>query len=315
MLMVVNPGIVFTSLTKIVAGRARDQEVDARHAGAVDRAGRRAIDSRWISAATSGAEVRRDDDLRSVVQVLRPRSRRTRATERPRRAPTLQARRCRGRRTRSRAPAARRPRSTILRSNSPARSIAAVSSARVLRLRDADARAEVRRLDEHRDSRARVRSRRPRLAPRSASRAGARRGKGRPEGRRAANTTFITALSMPTADARTPAPTYGTLASSSSPWMVPSSPYGPCRTGKITSRFRPVTTACPSSRAVGARRSIERIVSSLGRATRCTSRPLRTGRAASSRACSITSAAETAVGGLSASAQRPSFSIRIGTGS
>ena len=38
-------------------------------------------------------------------------------------------------------------------------------------------------------------------------------------------------------------------------------------------------------------------VSSLGRATRWTSRPPRTGRAASSRACSITSAADIAVGG------------------
>src|SRR5207249_5926966 len=33
----------------------------------------------------------------------------------------------------------------------------------------------------------------------------------------------------------TPAPTYGTFASSSSPCTVPSSPNGPCRTGNTTS--------------------------------------------------------------------------------
>src|SRR6185436_5521859 len=55
-------------------------------------------------------------------------------------------------------------------------------------------------------------------------------------GRAAAlNIIFIAALSIPTADARTPAPTYGTFASSSNPWTVPSSPYGPCSTGKTTS--------------------------------------------------------------------------------
>src|SRR5205085_6924076 len=52
----------------------------------------------------------------------------------------------------------------------------------------------------------------------------------------AENTAFIVALSMPTADASTPAPTYGTSASSSSPWMVPSSPYGPCSMMTTTSR-------------------------------------------------------------------------------
>ena len=57
---------------------------------------------------------------------------------------------------------------------------------------------------------------------------------------RAANTSLATALSMPTAEASTPAPTYGMLASSSSPCTVPSSPYGPCSTGKTTSSARPV---------------------------------------------------------------------------
>ncbi len=46
----------------------------------------------------------------------------------------------------------------------------------------------------------------------------------------------MTDLSIPTAEAITPAPTYGTLPSSNRPWMVPSSPCGPCRTGNATSR-------------------------------------------------------------------------------
>ena len=76
-----------------------------------------------------------------------------------------------------------------------------------------------------------------------------------------------------------------------------------------------MTTAAGTSASRLRERSIERIVSSLGRATKCTSRPSRIGRAASIRACSITSPAIMTAGGLSASAQRPSFSIRIGTGS
>ena len=40
---------------------------------------------------------------------------------------------------------------------------------------------------------------------------------------------------MHSADAVTPAPTYGTSASSRSPWTVPSSPNGPCSTGNTTS--------------------------------------------------------------------------------
>ena len=40
MLMVVKPGIVLTSLTKISPVPRDEQEIDARHAGAVDRAER-----------------------------------------------------------------------------------------------------------------------------------------------------------------------------------------------------------------------------------------------------------------------------------
>ena len=45
----------------------------------------------------------------------------------------------------------------------------------------------------------------------------------------------------------------------------------------MTSRFRPVTTACSSSSRELRRRSMERMVSALGRATRWTSRPSRDG--------------------------------------
>ncbi len=43
---------------------------------------------------------------------------------------------------------------------------------------------------------------------------------------------------MATAEAATPAPTYGTPAVSSAPCTVPSSPWGPWSTGKATSRPR-----------------------------------------------------------------------------
>ena len=48
-------------------------------------------------------------------------------------------------------------------------------------------------------------------------------------------TALKTSLSIASAEPSTPAPTYGTPASSSRPWTVPSSPKGPCRTGKTTS--------------------------------------------------------------------------------
>ncbi len=84
----------------------------------------------------------------------------------------------------------------------------------------------------------------------------------------------------------------------------------------MTSRLRPVTSARPpSSDCESAERSIDRIVSALGCATRWTSRPARDGRAASRRACSITSPADIVDGGRSAMLQRPSFSIRMGIGS
>ncbi len=51
----------------------------------------------------------------------------------------------------------------------------------------------------------------------------------------AVKTSFMYSLSKLTALASTPAPTYGTPAISSRPWIVPSSPNGPCRIGRTTS--------------------------------------------------------------------------------
>ena len=55
---------------------------------------------------------------------------------------------------------------------------------------------------------------------------------------------------MQSAEAATPAPTYGTPASSSRPWTVPSSPNGPCRTGSTTST-EPSTCAGLESASTG----------------------------------------------------------------
>src|SRR5258708_1888390 len=86
------------------------------------------------------------------------------------------------------------------------------------------------------------------------------------------------------------------FASSSRPWIVPSSPYGPWSIGKMTSRERPVTTAAGTSASRFLERSMDRIVSSLGRATKWTSRPSRIGLEVSTRACSMTSPAIMPVG-------------------
>ena len=106
---------------------------------------------------------------------------------------------------------------------------------------------------------------------------------GRPS---AAKSFFITALSIPTADPSTPAPTYGTLASSRSPCTVPSSPYGPCRTGKTTS-MRARSTA-----AVGS-----------------------TVSSACDPVASTTSAADSAVGAWAPRTHWPCFSMKMGMGS
>ena len=63
---------------------------------------------------------------------------------------------------------------------------------------------------------------------------------------------FIAILSIPKAEASTPAPTYGMPTISRRPWMVPSSPNVPCKTGKTTSI---------SFRSAGGSQSGERLAS------------------------------------------------------
>ena len=57
----------------------------------------------------------------------------------------------------------------------------------------------------------------------------------------------MTCLSIITADAVTPDPTYLTSARSSRPWIVPSSPNGPCSSGKTTSTSPSVRGGAPAS--------------------------------------------------------------------
>lgn len=61
----------------------------------------------------------------------------------------------------------------------------------------------------------------------------------------AAASFLVNSLSMAAAEAKTFAPTYGIPAISSIPWMVPSSPYAPCSTGKTTST--PASSCMPSA--------------------------------------------------------------------
>ena len=74
----------------------------------------------------------------------------------------------------------------------------------------------------------------------------------------AANARFIITLSIPTAEPTTPAPTYGRSASSSSPCTVPSSPYGPCRSGSTTSTSSAGPHRVVAARAVLARATVPR---------------------------------------------------------
>src|SRR6218665_3700270 len=68
----------------------------------------------------------------------------------------------------------------------------------------------------------------------------------------ATSIVFVTCLSIPTAEASTPFPTYGRPSNSSIPWIVPSSPNRPCRIGKTTSTSpsdrSPVASCTRSSR-------------------------------------------------------------------
>ena len=112
-----------------------------------------------------------------------------------------------------------------------ARSRAAAARAH---LHDADRRAQMCRLDEHRQSQ----RRRSRRAPARALRASVARARRRSSTWSTPATPISclnSTLSMHTADAVTPAPTYATSSVSSSPCTVPSSPNGPCSAANTTS--------------------------------------------------------------------------------
>ncbi len=116
----------------------------------------------------------------------------------------------------------------------------------------------------------------------------------------AASTTFMYALSMLTAEASTPAPTYRTPAISSIPWMVPSSPQGPCRTGKTTSTSPRVVGGCEGS-------CTTRSVAFASRARVMAARPPSTSGSLSGPViCSVS-------GSPDSSTQRPSVAMPIGT--
>ena len=66
----------------------------------------------------------------------------------------------------------------------------------------------------------------------------------------AAQSFLVNSLSMAAAEAKTFAPTYGMSAISSIPWMVPSSPYAPCSTGKTTSTSARARGPCVGSSTI-----------------------------------------------------------------
>src|SRR5580658_2101776 len=107
------------------------------------------------------------------------------------------------------------------------------------------------------------------------------------------NRRFCTSLSMPTAEANTPAPTYGNPASSINPCTVPSSPNVPCKTGNTTST---PTLGCPAAGPNGTR------VAALGSGGNTTRSP------------DFSTSANSFIE-LVPTNQRPSFEIPIGTAS
>src|SRR5271156_3231866 len=107
------------------------------------------------------------------------------------------------------------------------------------------------------------------------------------------NSRFCTSLSMPTAEASTPAPTYGNPASSINPCTVPSSPNVPCKTGNTTST---PTLGCPAAGPNGTK------VAALGSGGSTTRSP------------DFSTSASNFIEPVPTS-QRPSFEIPIGTAS
>src|SRR5574337_604368 len=124
------------------------------------------------------------------------------------------------------------------------------------------------------------------------------------------NRAFITALSIPAAEASTPAPTYGMPASSRSPWTVPSSPYGPWSMISTTSSSRLSPGGKPS--AAWSRASAALAASAAS--ARATS-PSFTGLAASPAGSALRTLSARAFKGSPPTSQRPSLVIPIGTGS
>ena len=231
-----NPGIVLTSLTR--KPRPGSSKKKSTRAIASQR------DTRRTRATRERAHL---GDLRVVE--------RRGARAAPRRRPRTCPRTCRTRRPGTTSPGQRRlgrvvaehrdldlatlrsppRRGSTRRTRARGRSRPS-SSAAVVRLAHPDRRSHVRRLHEARAVRARPR-------PGRRTRPGRRRRGGRGSAAcgspRGANTCFIITLSIPTAEPSTPDPTYGRSASSSRPWTVPSSPYGPCSSGNTTSTSSP----------------------------------------------------------------------------
>ena len=258
MLIVVKPGMVLTSLRTICAGvaaRAGSRRAPCRRSRSPGTPRSTAGGSRRRSAGGRSAGM---IDPRSVVEVLRlvivelarrddlAGHRRLRVVVAEHRALDL-ARVGHRRFDDDLAVEASR------RDPSPSRRLVAI-----LRLRDADARSEVRRLDEHRKAERRCSSVAddlvavpfPLVAQHDA--VVADRQAARPR-RPPSSAPCPCRAPMPA----TPAPTYGTFASSSRPWIVPSSPYGPCSTGKIDVEVEPGDDASAGS-ARCRRRALDR---------------------------------------------------------
>src|SRR5262245_29006803 len=118
----------------------------------------------------------------------------------------------------------------------------------------------------------------------------------------AAASFLVNSLSMAAAEAKTLAPTYGMPAISSSPCIVPSSPYAPCSTGNTTS-----TSPSALAPSAGSRTMSPRAVGSPDRTTASPDPAVISGSRLPSSA--------SAPGSLSVSTQRPSREMPTGTAS
>ena len=209
------PGIVFSSLTTHLAVRRGRR---SRRAPSPRTRSRRT--PRRRARCTRGdrlrGEVGRDDELHPALVVLRLEV-----------VPLVAARRSRRGATRSATRLPRTPHSTSTPATNSSIEHLLVVAPREL---DGGRRARRRRAPSRcrPTSRAAPASRTPGsrtgCSTASPSRSVTLRATGMPRSR---STALKRSLSMQSAEAATPAPTYGTSASSSSPWTVPSSPNGP----------------------------------------------------------------------------------------